>query len=64
MFYNLHLESRGGRNIRIAQVSETVEDVRRYAADLPIVLAGDLNLDLSRSIFSPRRWSEPDFIAP
>jgi endonuclease/exonuclease/phosphatase family metal-dependent hydrolase len=50
--YNLHLESRGERSIRIAQMSETVEDARQYAARVPVVIAGDMNLDLGRSLFS------------
>jgi endonuclease/exonuclease/phosphatase family metal-dependent hydrolase len=52
VFYNVHLESRGDRNIRLAQVSETVDDAGQYAANVPVILAGDLNLDLSRSILS------------
>lgn len=45
--YNLHLESKGGDALRCSQVEETLEDARRYEASTPIVLAGDLNFDVS-----------------
>src|ERR1700675_562240 len=46
--YNLHLESRGDDALRCSQIEETLEDARRYDMNTPIVLAGDLNLDVSR----------------
>jgi endonuclease/exonuclease/phosphatase family metal-dependent hydrolase len=46
--YNLHLESRGDDALRCSQIEETLEDARRYDISTPIVLAGDLNLDVSR----------------
>jgi len=46
--YNLHLESKGGVALRCSQLHETLEDARRYDISTPIVLAGDLNLDVSR----------------
>lgn len=45
--YNLHLESRGDDGLRCAQLGETLEDARQYDAKMPIVLAGDFNLDVS-----------------
>jgi endonuclease/exonuclease/phosphatase family metal-dependent hydrolase len=45
--YNLHLESKGDDALRGSQIEETLEDARRYDASTPIVLAGDLNLDVS-----------------
>jgi len=45
--YNLHLESRGDDRLRAAQLEETLQDARRYGKDTPIVLAGDLNMDVS-----------------
>ena len=45
--YNLHLESKGDDGLRCAQLGETLDDARRYDAKLPIVLAGDFNLDVS-----------------
>ena len=46
--YNLHLESRGDDALRCSQIEETLEDARRYDMSTPIVLAGDLNLDVYR----------------
>jgi len=46
--YNLHLESKGDDALRCSQMGETLEDARRYDTSTPIVLAGDLNLDVSR----------------
>jgi len=45
--YNLHLESKGDDGLRCAQLGETLEDARQYDAEMPIVLAGDFNLDVS-----------------
>jgi len=45
--YNLHLESRGDDRIRDAQMLETLQDAKRYRADTAVVLAGDLNMDVS-----------------
>lgn len=45
--YNLHLESKGDDALRCSQLDETLDDARRYDANTPIVLAGDLNLDAS-----------------
>jgi endonuclease/exonuclease/phosphatase family metal-dependent hydrolase len=45
--YNLHLESKGDDALRCSQIEETLKDARRYDASTPIVLAGDLNLDVS-----------------
>jgi endonuclease/exonuclease/phosphatase family metal-dependent hydrolase len=45
--YNLHLESRGDDALRGVQLDETLDDARRYDGNTPIVLAGDLNLDVS-----------------
>jgi endonuclease/exonuclease/phosphatase family metal-dependent hydrolase len=47
--YNLHLESKGDDALRCAQLSETLDDATRYARNMPIVLAGDFNLDVSES---------------
>ena len=45
--YNLHLESRGDDRLRSAQMKETLQDAKRYHADAAVVLAGDLNMDVS-----------------
>jgi endonuclease/exonuclease/phosphatase family metal-dependent hydrolase len=50
--YNLHLESRANDDLRCSQLRETLDDVARYRVDLPIVLAGDLNLEVPRTAAS------------
>jgi endonuclease/exonuclease/phosphatase (EEP) superfamily protein YafD len=47
--YNLHLESRGDDSLRCSQLDECFADARGYKSATGIVLAGDLNLDVSRS---------------
>jgi endonuclease/exonuclease/phosphatase family metal-dependent hydrolase len=47
--YNLHLESRGDDTLRYSQLEESFNDARAYEVDTPIILAGDLNMDVSRS---------------
>jgi endonuclease/exonuclease/phosphatase family metal-dependent hydrolase len=47
--YNLHLESRSDDTLRCSQLYECFNDARTYKADTPIILAGDLNMDVSRS---------------
>jgi endonuclease/exonuclease/phosphatase family metal-dependent hydrolase len=61
--YNLHLESRGDTNLRRAQIAECLEDAKRFDGKTPIVLAGDLNLDVARgdtnSDFSHAEFENP-----
>jgi endonuclease/exonuclease/phosphatase family metal-dependent hydrolase len=45
--YNLHLESKGDDDLRSAQLSEALNDARRYDSNVLIVFAGDFNLDAS-----------------
>jgi endonuclease/exonuclease/phosphatase family metal-dependent hydrolase len=45
--YNLHLESRGEDNLRISQLKEVLGDTAGYKSRLPVVIAGDLNFDIS-----------------
>jgi endonuclease/exonuclease/phosphatase family metal-dependent hydrolase len=52
MIYNLHLESRADNRLRMMQLSETVDDAKKYLDNYPVVLAGDLNMDLLRSYSS------------
>jgi endonuclease/exonuclease/phosphatase family metal-dependent hydrolase len=44
--YNLHLESRSEK-VRRAQLSELLEDSRRYSGNIPVLLAGDFNFDVT-----------------
>jgi endonuclease/exonuclease/phosphatase family metal-dependent hydrolase len=46
--YNLHLESRGEDDLRLAQLNETVQDAAGFASKGFVVIAGDLNLDASK----------------
>jgi endonuclease/exonuclease/phosphatase family metal-dependent hydrolase len=48
--YNLHLESRGTDDLRVAQLQEALGDAAARRTELPILLAGDLNLDVSRAL--------------
>ena len=48
--YNLHLESRGDDALRCSQLDECLKDALRYKSTTPIILAGDFNLDVSRSM--------------
>lgn len=48
--YNLHLESRGNDTLRCSQLEECFEDANHYKSGTPIIVAGDLNLDASRSV--------------
>ena len=49
MSYNLHLESRGDDMLRCSQLEECLTDSLRCKSRMPIVLAGDLNMDVSRN---------------
>jgi endonuclease/exonuclease/phosphatase family metal-dependent hydrolase len=45
--YNLHLESRGNNTLRLSQLREVLDDAARYVPQVPTLLAGDLNFDIS-----------------
>jgi endonuclease/exonuclease/phosphatase family metal-dependent hydrolase len=46
--YNLHLESRGDDQLRRAQLREVLVDAQRYGQEIPLIVAGDLNLDAAQ----------------
>ena len=46
--YNLHLESRGDERLRRAQLREVLADAQRYGQKVPLIIAGDMNLDASQ----------------
>jgi endonuclease/exonuclease/phosphatase family metal-dependent hydrolase len=48
--YNLHLESRGNDALRCSQLDECLADARCYKSAIRLILAGDFNLDASRSV--------------
>ena len=60
--YNVHLESRSD-SVRQAQLSEAVQDARRYDGNTPIILAGDFNLDVAEgqaaSMIDTGRFENP-----
>jgi len=45
--YNVHLESRGDRTLRCSQLTEILEDAQQFNSDVPVVIAGDFNFDLT-----------------
>lgn len=47
--YNLHLESRGNEDLRLAQLEEAIEDATAHSEEMPALLAGDLNFDVSHA---------------
>ena len=57
--YNLHLESRGKDELRRGQFAEILNDTRQYDSELPVVIAGDFNLELSREPAVPGLGERP-----
>ena len=45
--FNLHLESRGNEDLRLAQLKEAIDDAGTMAGQMPVLLAGDLNVDVT-----------------
>jgi len=50
--YNLHLESRGDNELRRSQLLECLDDAGQYKSAVPVILAGDLNLNVTRTTAS------------
>ena len=48
--YNLHLESKGDENLRLAQLEEAIGDAAAHTQEIPTLLAGDLNFDVSHAV--------------
>ena len=48
LLYNLHLESRGSAELRMSQLSEIITDIGQQPPEMPVLLAGDFNFDLSK----------------
>ena len=48
MIYNVHLESRSNDELRIRQLSEILADIGQRPAEMPVIIGGDFNFDLSR----------------
>lgn len=51
--YNVHLESRGSDELRMRQLSEILAEIEQYRKEMPVLLAGDFNFDLSRGAAVP-----------
>jgi endonuclease/exonuclease/phosphatase family metal-dependent hydrolase len=47
--YNLHLESKGDEDLRLAQLKEAIRDAAAQTQQIPTLLAGDLNFDASQT---------------
>lgn len=47
--YNLHLESRASDQLRHSQIAEVLSDATRQDAQSAVVIAGDFNLDVSKT---------------
>jgi endonuclease/exonuclease/phosphatase family metal-dependent hydrolase len=56
--YNVHLESRGDDSLRCSQLDECFADACAYKPVRPIILAGDLKLDVFRSTAADAARSE------
>lgn len=52
--YNLHLESRGNDRLRRSQLFEVLDDSRRYNSEVPLIVGGDMNFDVSQGDPSER----------
>ena len=48
--HNLHLESRSNDELRLAQLNEVLQDTGVYDSTQLVVVAGDLNLNASKSV--------------
>ena len=46
--YNLHLESRGGDDLRRSQLADVLNETLRYGLDVPVIVAGDFNFDVTK----------------
>jgi endonuclease/exonuclease/phosphatase family metal-dependent hydrolase len=47
--FNVHLESRGEDKLRLAQLRETLSAAAQYESTRPVIVAGDMNLDIWRT---------------
>ena len=61
--YNLHLESRGDDALRCSQLNECLDDGLRCKSTTPKLLAGDLNLDVSRSVAAANAIKQAQFLS-
>ncbi len=52
--YNVHLESRGNDQLRLAQLEEVLDDAKQYSPETSVIIAGDLNTKTAHSALMPR----------
>ena len=52
VLYNIHLESRSADGLRIRQTHDISEDSRRYGPNVPVIVAGDFNCDVTQDALS------------
>ncbi len=52
--YNLHLESRGNDDLRLAQLEEVLADAQLYPPETSVIIAGDFNTKPPHSALVPR----------
>jgi endonuclease/exonuclease/phosphatase family metal-dependent hydrolase len=61
--YNVHLESRSSDALRYGQLAEIFNDARQHGSEVPSLIAGDFNLDLSgetvASMISGAKFNNP-----
>jgi endonuclease/exonuclease/phosphatase family metal-dependent hydrolase len=61
--YNVHLESRSSDALRYDQLAEIFNDARQFSSEVPAIVAGDFNLDLSEktvaSMISDAKFNNP-----
>jgi endonuclease/exonuclease/phosphatase family metal-dependent hydrolase len=50
--YNLHLESKGNDEMRRSQLTEVLHDATRSDREIPVVLGGDFNFDITEGLTS------------
>lgn len=63
LLYNVHLESRGSDELRMRQFSEILTDIGQHPAEMPVLMAGDFNFDLSWiRFFAPGRNGNGQFL--
>jgi endonuclease/exonuclease/phosphatase family metal-dependent hydrolase len=51
VLYNLHLESRRSDELRWRQLKEVLDDTEGYGPDVPVIIGGDFNADLTSETF-------------
>jgi endonuclease/exonuclease/phosphatase family metal-dependent hydrolase len=68
LVYNLHLESQNCNDLRLQQLCEVLDDTHKFGPEIPILVAGDFNLDITRGVAAERlaeaRFRNPFAMSP